>query len=353
MDHIYFVAEASKIPRFFLSFIKLNRYIILHSHWWRYICIWTYLDFLFAEALQNPWNPPCFYLNSSSSGDGTGVCPEEWAGSPCHMGQYKPGSMGSWNHFWEHLHFGRSLTFPAAEICSAGSDLQAMLWFFLLGEAMFVTHLRGIMHLEKTLHISTICILFLANLAIVWIPLFEDHSDLKIWFTSQWPVLLHLDLPRVWGHRPPQHPAGQCLPSAPAATGIGLGWVKFPTPGIALSWLTPISVPSATAWHLCTSLCWEAASSLSCRISRAGKIPSSYFPRLTTHNVASMTHKYTCVSWAFVKWCDTFGQKDVRIPAMYLGKCAWWGLLGRWNLHVFHVISVIAGWAAHPADNDR
>lgn len=35
MGHTYFLAEVSKISCFFLSFIKLNRYIILHSHWWR------------------------------------------------------------------------------------------------------------------------------------------------------------------------------------------------------------------------------------------------------------------------------------------------------------------------------
>lgn len=177
--------------------------------------------------------------------------------------------------------------------CSAGSDLQAVPCLFLLGEPVFFTQFKGVIYLGKTLQVSTICSLFLANLAVVWIPLFEDHSDLKIWFRPQWPLLPCLDLPCVWGHHPPQHPAGQCLPSAPAATGAGLGWVKFPTPGIALSWLTPISGPSATTRHLCTALCWEAASSRSCRISRAGQIPSSYFPRPTTHNVVSVRHKYT------------------------------------------------------------
>lgn len=88
-------------------------------------------------------------------------------GSLCHTDQHKPGRMGSWQHFWEHPYSGRSLAFPAAEICSAGSDPQAVPWLFLLGEAVFFTHLKGIIHLGKTLQVLTIRGLFLANLAVV------------------------------------------------------------------------------------------------------------------------------------------------------------------------------------------
>lgn len=38
---------------------------------------------------------------------------------------------------------------------------------------------------------------------------------------------------------------------------------------------------------------------------------------------------------------------------MYPGKYSWQGLLGRWKVQVFLVISLMTGWAAHPTDNDR
>lgn len=161
-----------------------------------------YIDiswFFICTGSTESTEPLCFSLHSGGSGNGAWVCPEEWVGSLCHTDQHTP-SMGSWHHFWEHPYSGRSLAFPAAEICSAGSDPQAVLWLFLLCEAVFFTHLKGIIHLGKALQVLTICGQFLANLAVVWILLFEDHSDLKIWFRSQWPVLPCLDLPCVWGH---------------------------------------------------------------------------------------------------------------------------------------------------------
>lgn len=102
------------------------------------------------------------------------------------------------------------------------------------------------------------------------------------------------------GHHPAQHPAGQRLSSAPAAPGTGFGSVKFPMPGIALAWWNPISVPSATAQHLCTAVNWSWCSQptlAGCRLMEQQYL-QSWTPQLTlskptTHTVACVTHGYT------------------------------------------------------------
>lgn len=154
------------------------------------------------------------------------------------------------------------------ENCSAGLELQAETWLFFLGEPVSFTHFccsfKWVLHLGKTLEVSTICGMFLANLAFVWILLFEDHSDLNIWFRPQY---CHVGFHQYL--RDTIQPAGQCLSSACAVPGNGFGWVKFPVPGVALAWLTPISLPSTARRHLCTAVtgagcpswCWEGVSS--------------------------------------------------------------------------------------------
>lgn len=54
----YFLPEASDKSCLFLSFIELDRYVVLHM----YLGIYKSLDSLFTQTLQNPW-----YLHASAS----------------------------------------------------------------------------------------------------------------------------------------------------------------------------------------------------------------------------------------------------------------------------------------------
>lgn len=149
------------------------------------------------------------------------------------------------------------------------------MWLFLLGEP--VSCKWGI-YLGKTLLVSTVCGLFLANWAFVWIPVFTDHTDLKIWLRPQWPVWICQYLRATIQFSTLQDNAS---PQLLLSLALVLDDANFLHPG----WL-PFKVPSAAAHHLCTAItgvgapspCWEGAGSLSHSISRAGKIPSSCFP---------------------------------------------------------------------------
>ena len=86
--------------------------------------------FIYTDTTQ-PVVPPCFCFNGGICQDGVCVYPEEWVGSLCEIGQYKPGSMGSWRHFWEPLCFGRPLILPPgldplSRVRSASSDVALL-----------------------------------------------------------------------------------------------------------------------------------------------------------------------------------------------------------------------------------
>lgn len=313
--------------------------------------IYIYTDiswFFICTGTTEPMELPRFCLNSGSSGDGACVCPEKWVGSLCHIGQYKPGSMGSWYLFWENLHFGRSWTFPAAEIWSAGSDLRAVPQLFVLGEAVFFTHLKGIIHLGKTLQVLTICDLFLSNLAVDW--------------RSQWPenlIQVSVTSVAVFGFalclRTPSTSAPcRTMPAFSSCCHWHWSWMSQ----ISYTWNSTVLVDSHFS-PLCHSISalpcagrlpahWAAGSP------ELVKSPALFFPRPTTHNVASVTHKYTVMcqlgfcQMMWHVWSEGC-QNIYSVP----GKYAWWGLLGRWRVQVFHVISLMTGWAAHPTHNDR
>lgn len=168
--------------------------------------------YIIYTETTGPVAPPCFCLNGGFCQDRTCVCPSEWAGPFCDIGQYKQGSTCNWCYVCGSLCFGKLLTpLLSPQPCSARSGMQAVTRFVLLGEAVFFTHFchsfEWVIYLGKILGVSAACGLFLANLAFVWIPLFEHHSDLKIWVRSQGSVLLSLDLPVPRGHYSAQYSA--------------------------------------------------------------------------------------------------------------------------------------------------
>lgn len=86
--------------------------------------------FIYTDTTQ-PIVPPCPCLNSDVCQDGACVCPEEWVGALCEIGQYKAGTMGSWRHFWEPFCFRRPLIFPPGQdllsrVGSTSSDVALL-----------------------------------------------------------------------------------------------------------------------------------------------------------------------------------------------------------------------------------
>lgn len=100
------------------------------------------------------------------------------------------------------------------------------------------------------------CLWSVANLVFEFLCLkftvsWKSDSDLS---SQYWHLWIYQCLK---GYHLAQHSAGQWSSSVPATNSTAFGWVTFPTPGIALGWLTPISVLCATAWHCCN---WSGCS---------------------------------------------------------------------------------------------
>lgn len=235
--------------------------------------------------------PPCFCLNGGFCQDRACVCPNEWVGQFCDIGQYKQGSTSKWCYVCSSLCFGRLMTpLLSPHHCSAGSGVQAVMWFVLLGEAVYFTHFchsfEWVIYLGKILRVSAVCGLFLANLAFVWIPLFQHHSDLKIWVRSQGPVFLSLDLLVPRGRYSALHYWGDCSLLSSCYHSH-----KFWVSQISDTWCST-GLAASHFRLLCHSIAflrWCKRRGCSQMITRAGKTSQHTLLEVTTCSVTTLT----------------------------------------------------------------